>query len=269
MTVLSENSSANLAVAPDEPMCLLQITDTHLCTAAYDRQLSENNLAGFNAVLALARQRHWPPHALLLTGDLVQDDPDAYPLLRGALDALDVPTLLIAGNHDARDALHRQLAGPGLQVEGGLLAGNWQIIMLNTALAGAKHGVLDAAELQRLERTLRAHPERHALVCLHHQPVPVGSRWLDRIGLRDPEALFAILEQHSQVRALLWGHVHQEYAALRDGIRLLSTPSTCVQFLPASDDYALDITAGPGYRWLTLYPDGRLDTGVVRISGNP
>ena len=76
--------------------------------------------------------------------------------------------------------------------------------------------------------------------------------------------LFAIIENHPQVRGILWGHVHQEFDGMYRGIKLMSSPSTCIQFLPGSKDFAVD-TATPGYRWLEFHPDGHIETGVERI----
>jgi Icc protein len=47
-------------------------------------------------------------------------------------------------------------------------------------------------------------------------------------------------------------------------VRLLSTPSTCAQFVPRSDGFAID-RRPPGYRWLELRDDGSLSTDVVWI----
>ena len=55
---------------------------------------------------------------------------------------------------------------------------------------------------------------------------------------------------------------------LHNNVRLMSSPSTCIQFLPHSKGFAID-TATPGYRWLELYPDGRIETGVERIADLP
>ena len=82
--------------------------------------------------------------------------------------------------------------------------------------------------------------------------------------LRNGPAFFDIIDRFSNVRAILWGHVHQEFDGVRNGVRLLATPSTCFQFLPASENFALD-TRPPGYRALTLHADGRLDTDVHRL----
>jgi Icc protein len=87
---------------------------------------------------------------------------------------------------------------------------------------------------------------------------------MEPIGLRNPDALFAVLERFPQTRALLWGHVHQEFDQQRGGLRLMASPSTCIQFAPNSEDFGLD-SLPPGYRWLRLLEDGQIETGVSRI----
>ncbi|MCY1451598.1 3',5'-cyclic adenosine monophosphate phosphodiesterase CpdA [compost metagenome] len=52
---------------------------------------------------------------------------------------------------------------------------------------------------------------------------------------------------------------------MRNGVRLLASPSTCIQFEPGSEDFKVGEQA-PGYRWLRLHPDGAVDTGVSRVS---
>jgi 3',5'-cyclic-AMP phosphodiesterase len=63
---------------------------------------------------------------------------------------------------------------------------------------------------------------------------------------------------------MVWGHVHQQFDSRRKGVRLLSVPSTCAQFLPHADQFALD-PSPPGYRRLTLCADGSIDTEVIRV----
>ena len=55
---------------------------------------------------------------------------------------------------------------------------------------------------------------------------------------------------------------------MNGNIRLMSTPSTCIQFLPGSEDFAVDSRA-PGYRWLTLHENGRIESGVQRLAQVP
>ena len=64
------------------------------------------------------------------------------------------------------------------------------------------------------------------------------------------------------MRAVVWGHVHQDFDAMRGPVRLLSTPSTCAQFKPGAEKFAVD-TRPPGYRILELGVDGAIRTEVV------
>ena len=101
------------------------------------------------------------------------------------------------------------------------------------------------------------------MIALHHHPVDVGSRWMDNIGLRNREAFWAIVDRFPQVKVVLWGHIHQPLDQQRGGVRLLASPSTCIQFAAGSADFAVADLA-PGYRWFELHPDGDLATDVVR-----
>ena len=97
---------------------------------------------------------------------------------------------------------------------------------------------------------------------MHHQPLNMGSAWLDGVGLRDSQEFLSVLDASTNVRGVLWGHVHQASDRARGDVRFLSAPSTCSQFLPSSDFFAID-NRPPGMRWLTLHPNGRMDTEVV------
>ena len=102
-------------------------------------------------------------------------------------------------------------------------------------------------------------------MALHHRAQPTGSRWIDDKGLEDADTLRARLLEHPNLRAVLWGHVHQEYHRNIDQVEWMSTPSTCVQFLPGSIEFAVD-NAAPGYRRLQLHRNGRIETQVERIA---
>jgi Icc protein len=144
--------------------------------------------------------------------------------------------------------------------------GNWRVTLLNSAVPGSVPGYLADDQLQLLAQALSEAPDKHHLICLHHHPVSIDCQWMEPIGLRNPHALFEVLERFPQARALLWGHIHQEIDRDYKGLRLLASPSTCIQFKPLSADFALD-TVAPGYRWLRLMPDGQIETGVSRLQG--
>lgn len=243
---------------------LIQYTDTHLQA---DPEASLRGKATFPALRATLdhADHHFPAaDAVLLTGDLVQDDAGGYALIRETFENSRVPVLCLPGNHDVPDAMRAALSQPPFQVGGHALLGNWLVVMLDTWMEGSAGGFLGAEKLASLDQLLAAHRDRHALVCLHHHPISMQSRWLDTVGLMDADAFRNVIERHVRVRGVLWGHVHQALDRLIKGVRYMATPATCVQFLPRNEQFAID-QRPPGYRVLELMPDGSIATEVVWV----
>ena len=99
---------------------------------------------------------------------------------------------------------------------------------------------------------------------LHHPPIPLGSKWLDSVGMANGDEVLERLRMLGRVRALAFGHVHQEYDDAYEGIRIMATPSTCRQFRPRSDEFAVD-DKPPAYRRIELGADGSVTTEVVWV----
>ncbi len=242
---------------------VLQITDPHLMADASGSLLGVNTRDSFNAVLQCAQSRFSNPDLLLATGDLSQDgSAAAYHEFARKTSVFKCPASWVAGNHDDREMLAEiaELTGASHRH---LLAGEWQIVMLDSSVGGQVHGYVSEVELSFLESALAAYRDRPALVCLHHHPVAVGTAWMENIGLYNRDAFWSVIDRFPQVKAVLWGHIHQELDRYRGDIRLLATPSTCIQFEAGSDEFSVE-KVGPGFRWLELQPDGTLETGVVR-----
>ncbi len=241
-------------------MQILQITDPHLYGSAGGRLRGVETDPSLHAVLDDAFARVPDYAAVLVTGDLVQDDTAGYLRFRSIFGSLSKPVLCIPGNHDEPEAMRRELQGAPFQICGTREIGDWQFIMLDSYDPGHVGGRLTRNELARLDNALST-SKKHAMVCLHHHPIAMGSRWLDTVGLAEPEAFWQVIDAHPHVRAVVWGHVHQAYDGRRGAVRLLATPSTGAQFLPGSDRYAVD-SRPPAYRRFELHADGRIDTAV-------
>jgi Icc protein len=248
------------------PQRLIQITDLHLCAEPGDIMCSGVVTdASLRRVLDEILAREGPGTAILASGDLVQDPmPQVYRRLRDILAACPFTFHCLPGNHDDTGLMRRLLVAPNLSTAGAARLGGWSLILLDSSVPGAPHGRLGRTELDRLRRQLAAVQTPDAVVALHHHPTAVGSPWMDRMALADRAEFFDILATSECVRAVLFGHVHQEVDVTRNGIRLLGSPSTCVQFLPRTLTMGLDRLA-PAYRWLDLAPDGRVDTGIVYL----
>ncbi len=248
----------------DDHLKVLQLTDTHLTASKDGHLLGMQTSHSLDCVLDLVTLRHTDIDLVLITGDLSQDGTAAsYELLGQHLQRLDAPSCWLPGNHD--DAANMDsVDAPGREKARVVKGKHWQIVLLNSQVPGKVYGELAADQLQLLEQSLQQSPQLHTLITFHHHPKPMGSRWIDNIGIRNCDELLAIVERYDNAKCLLWGHVHQSSDEVINGVRYLSSPSTCVQFEPNSEDFSVD-RKGPGYRWLVLNPDGSIDTEVQRV----
>ena len=247
---------------------VVQITDCHLDGQPGGRLLGMDTDHSLAAVLSTLRDAGPAPDLLLATGDLADGGAAAaYSRLLEHCAGLCPEQFWLPGNHDDRSAMEALPAAERLLVDE-LRVGNWQILLLDSQVPGKIGGRVGAAQLERLRARLETaqREQLFSLVCLHHQPVAIGCDWLDEQRVSDASELFRVLDDFPCVRAVLWGHIHQEVDRYRGQLRLLASPSTCVQFAPGSAEFRAD-DRPPGYRWLRLFPDGRLDTGVRRVEG--
>ncbi len=240
---------------------LVQFTDPHLFGDPKRELRGVATLPALQATLAAARDDIAACDIILATGDLVQDDPAGYAHFRAEMGRLGRPVLCIPGNHDDVPAMQAALAGPPFHLGGVHDAAGWRIVMLDSTVPGETGGRLDDDELAQLVQALGDAPQRHVLVCLHHHPVPLHSRWLDEVGLANGAEFMALLHDFPNVRGVLFGHVHQVAERDERSLLLMATPSTCSQFRPHTDQFAVDARP-PAWRTLELQADGQIETRV-------
>ena len=242
---------------------ILHLTDPHLHAQADARMRGVNTYDTFMSVVDHVLSGPIAPDAILATGDLVQDETRAgYERFRDSLLPFGVPVYCLPGNHDAPPLMAEVLGDAPFQVGGSIDCGDWRLILLDTHLPGDDGGQLDQRQLQQLEAQLAEPAAGHVLICMHHHPVPMGSRWLDGVALHHPDGFLEIIDRFPNIRGIIWGHVHQAFDRRRNGVRLMSSPATCTQFLPNSENFAID-QRGPVFRWLNLLSDGTIETEVI------
>jgi Icc protein len=241
---------------------LIQFSDPHLSGDPASMLRGVKCLPALQAAVADAAHRCHRPDGILLTGDLVQDDPQGYRWIRHVFGQSRVPVMCLSGNHDLPDHMRTELAQAPFKVGGEVEMGRWTIVLLDTWMEHSANGIIGTQQLQRLREVLRAQRNQHFLICLHHHPVEMRSEWLDHVGLDDADDFMAIVREHSNVRGVLWGHVHQSLDSFIHGVRFMASPATCAQFRPGSKDFAID-DRPPGYRVLELMADGSIATEVV------
>lgn len=260
--------ATNDIAASGKPLCIAQITDTHLYADPDGRLLGLNTRQSLELVIDLVLSNR-KPDLVVASGDLAHDaSPQAYRQVRESFNRINAPVYCLPGNHDEAQALRSCMNGEHFHSVRSKCIGGWQLLFLDSTIAGSEGGHLRETELDELGTALGSIPDLPAAVWLHHQPVNIGSQWLDTMAVDNPQPFFDVIDKHPQVRAIIWGHVHQTFEQQRNDLLLLAAPSTCVQFLPESETFSVDMIP-PGYRWLELYPDGTLRTEVERLPEIP
>ena len=225
-----------------------------------------NTRESLESVLAHYRASGWRADRVVVTGDLIQDDSSgAYDRFRELMLPLNLRVHCVPGNHDVPELMQRVCRVPPFSYCAWEEIGNWLIIGLDSFVDGTAGGAVSKAEFERLSETVAASDAAHVLVCLHHPPVAMGSAWLDSVGLANGEQFIAQLGALGRVRAAIFGHVHQAYDAEHDGVRIIATPSTCRQFRPGSDEFAVD-DKPPAYRRIELGPNGSLHAELIWVT---
>lgn len=254
---------------PDESLKVLQLTDCHLYADPYQCLLGINTQETLDQVIALAKQTLGQPDLVLATGDLVHDASDVgYKRLRSRLSQIGAPVYCLPGNHDIPGKMSLLLNQNSVHTTSSVQLNGWSLIFLDSTIPGKNGGNLAESQLAVLENELSRHTHKHTLVCMHHQPVPVGSHWIDSIGLNNTDTFFSVINRHPQVKGVLCGHIHQKFEAVHGLIRLMGTPSTCIQFAAGQDEFGID-ACPPGFRWLGLLPDGEIQSNVSLLSEMP
>ncbi|OOF68256.1 3',5'-cyclic-AMP phosphodiesterase [Rodentibacter caecimuris] len=249
-----------------EVIKILQITDPHLFKEADSELLGINTCDSFSQVVQEVRNSCFDYDLVLATGDLVQDNSDeGYQRFYDMVQPLQRNVFWIPGNHDFQPKMFEILNKGTVKAVKHLLIGDyWQILLLDSQVFGAPHGQLGQYQIDWLRAKLKDYPERYSLVVLHHHILPTNSAWLDQHNLRNAHDLFYTISPFRNVKAILYGHIHQQVDSDWNGYQVMATPSTCIQFKPDNNHFMLD-DLQPGWRELELHANGTITTQVKRI----
>ena len=254
---------------PPGTLRVLQITDTHLYADPDGALLGLKTLPSLSDVIKKSIHDSGTVDLVLATGDLVHDaSPEGYRYAAQIFSSLGLPVYCIPGNHDIPETMREHIVSEQVTVPFAERHDEWLLVMMDSTIPDGEGGRFSTEELDRLKQVLDDNLDAHVLISMHHQPVPVGSAWMDTMLIDNADEFFDLTDQYDNIRCLLWGHIHQTFDQVRNGVRLLGSPSTCIQFTPGKDDFGIDDEA-PGYRWLGLLPDGTIKTGVERLPEIP
>lgn len=219
-------------------MLIAQISDLHVVPQGSRLSNGCDSSTNLERVVRMISRFAPAPDVVLATGDLAESGAsEEYMRLRELLAPLAMPVYLIPGNHDDRGALlsaffdHEYLPREDSTLHYAVENCPLRLIALDTVMAGADGGTLDAAQLGWLDATLSAAPDRPTLVFMHHPPIATGFRCMDEIALNGASTtrLGAIIERHRQVERIVCGHVHRSAQARWRSTVVSICPSTAFQ----------------------------------------
>ena len=206
---------------------IAQLTDLHVMAdgaLAYGRV---DTLAHLRAAVAHLNALRPAPDAVLVTGDLVDTGTAAeYAVVRPELDRLNASYLPVPGNHDGAafwPAFADRMSDPAEGVGHVATVGGVRIVLLDTRVEGAAHGLVDERRAAWLTEALSA-GDGPTLVAMHHPPIRTGIAHMDRIGLRGAERVAEAIERHPPL-AILCGHIHRTIQGSLAGVPVLVAPS--------------------------------------------
>lgn len=265
-------ASVQFGQHPPAERVIVHLSDTHLL--AGDRALGGRYDVGANldrtlrAVEALGVR----PDALVFTGDLTDlGEPEAYAALRSAVEPvaarLGAPIVWVAGNHDERTAMRRDLLG--LEASEEPVTGVWdlgglRLIALDSTVPGWHHGDIDQAQRTWLTELLAEPAPRGTLLALHHPPLPTHIPFFDILELRDQAGLAEIIEG-TDVRGILAGHLHYSTSGTFAGVPVSVSAATCYTMnlaRPAVEINGMD--AGQSFNLVHVY-DQTITHAVVPV----
>lgn len=204
---------------------LAQISDTHV--RADDGGESARQLRR-----ALNQASAYQADAILLTGDLVNDERDEeYAAFAAAIADPPAPLYVMPGNHDDRGRIRAHLPGHTYLPDGPFLSFVLEqfpvrIIALDQIVPGETHGLLTEAQAEWLDRTLAAAPDKPTIVALHHPPFATYDLLFDRIGLLDGDLFRSVISRHRQVERVICGHHHRAVVGQVAHAPVIVAPST-------------------------------------------
>ena len=198
-------------------MLIAQITDFHvgrtIDTTAGPIDLYDRLLAAVEHINKLDTA----PELVVVTGDISNHGRlEDYQRTVTALESLNMPYLIVPGNHDHRQRVrevfqhHSYLQGEEEFLHYTIENYPMRIISLDTLNPGHHTGKLCEQRLNWLEQRLAEQPERPTMIFMHHPPAEVRYPYMDAMNCENGERMAQIVKRHRQVVAVSCGHVHRD-----------------------------------------------------------
>ena len=247
---------------------LIQLSDLHLVSPGKltSKVLDTNAILEETINEILSKKDYFGQiDGLVVTGDVSDDGSmESYLSAYAKLSKLNVPILVIPGNHDLRDPM-RKVFHENVQFSKNSSQFDWVfefdetlIIGLDTLVEGENFGFLEEKSLDFLSHQLSNNSGSDLVLLIHHPPIKTGIYFMDQIGLTNTSDLSECLKATDRPIKILCGHVHGVYHGLLGIHPVVSAPSICSAFEFNRQEFApVGFNKGPtGYAYLETSSNG-------------
>lgn len=168
--------------------------------------------------------------AIVITGDLSDDGSKwAYKYIDNAFMKIGIPTYCVPGNHDSLPIFNDEYTPVFYSTSKTALINNWKFLFLNSVIpddidptTNKSKGYISLEDLGFIEKELNEGLQ--TCICLHHPPLEPGG-WLNRKLLDNRDELNSILLKFSNLKCVLYGHIHYHTQVKVSHILYSSAPS--------------------------------------------
>ena len=247
---------------------LIQLSDLHLVPPGKltSKVLDTNSILEETINEILRKKDYFGEiEGLLVTGDVSDDGSiESYLSAHEKLIKLNVPVLVIPGNHDLRNPMrevfneHVEFSTNSSQFDWVFKYEETVIVGLDSLVEGENFGFLEKTSLEFLSNQLSIHNGSDIVLLIHHPPIKTGIYFMDKIGLTNSSDLSECLKATNRPVRILCGHVHGVYHGLLGIHPVVSAPSVCSAFEFNRKKFApVGFNRGPtGYAYLETSSNG-------------
>jgi len=214
-------------------------SDVHISADAAKINLGANMTEQFTSCIGELAAWRVKPAAVIINGDLAFQRalPEDYAQFGKLIEPARTlaPIHLSLGNHDGRENFWSAFPADATKASATLhrqatmfstADANW--FLLDSLIAtNVTPGEVGVTQLDWLTHNLDLHPEKPAMVVVHHHP-----QFEDDVpGLKDTDSFMAALSSRRQVKAVIFGHTHNWHVSQHEsGIHLINLPPTAYVF---------------------------------------
>ena len=247
---------------------LIQLSDLHLVPPGKltSKVLDTNSILEETINEILRKKDYFGKiECVVVTGDVSDDGSiESYLSAHEKLIKLNVPFLVIPGNHDLRNPMrevfneHVEFSTHSSQFDWVFKYEETVIVGLDSLVEGENFGFLEKTSLEFLSNQLSIHNGSDIVLLIHHPPIKTGIYFMDKIGLTNSSDLAECLKVTNHPVRILCGHVHGVYHGLLGIHPVVSAPSVCSAFEFNRKKFApVGFNKGPtGYAYLETSSNG-------------